>query len=450
MKKKTAHSLIIILAYFFIIFPQWALAAENTKNTLQLVNSLPPAFQKEMFGIAIWQILGVLLLIFISLLTQKLILFFITSKIRTLVGKILPRFQSAIDKGAKPISGLVIAMIFWIGFPSLGFSSSVEAVIRLAIRVLAVASGVWFFYRQADVLSEYLAEKASKTTTKLDDQLVPLLRRTLKTFVIVIGCLFILQNLNLDVGSLLAGLGLGGLAFALAAKDTLANFFGAITIFIDRPFQIGDWVIIDKIEGTVEDVGFRTTRIRTFYNSLITIPNATLTGTAVDNLGARRYRRIKTYLSLTYDTPPEKIQAFVEAVRAIIKAHPDTRKDFYEIHFNQYGSHSLDILLYCFLEVPTWSAELTARHEIFLSILRLAHDLGVEFAFPTQTIHVDSFPEKTSRNNIKLKNREELIATIQSFGPQGSASNPKGELLTHGFFAGHTPKGSIENEESGS
>jgi MscS family membrane protein len=207
-------------------------------------------------------------------------------------------------------------------------------------------------------------------------------------FIIVIGVIFSADNLNVDVTSLLAGLGLGGLAFALAAKDLLGNFFGSITVLLDRPFHIGDWVIIGDVEGSVEQVGFRSTRIRTFYNSLITLPNALLTTSKIDNMGARRYRRMRTMLSLTYSTPPEKIDAFCEGVRALVQLHPYMRKDYYHVYFNEYNSASLDILVYVFWQTPDWNTELRERHRFLLDILRLAKQLNVEFAYPTQTLYL--------------------------------------------------------------
>src|SRR5690606_24921192 len=144
-----------------------------------------------------------------------------------------------------------------------------------------------------------MATKAESTDSKLDDQLVPLLRKAMKIFVVLVGALFLLQNLDVNVASLVAGLGIGGVAVALAAKDTIANFFGSLMIFIDRPFQIGDWVKIGETEGIVEVVGFRSTRVRTFYNSLVTVPNAHFTEAAIDNLGMREYRRTSTVLNLT-------------------------------------------------------------------------------------------------------------------------------------------------------
>jgi MscS family membrane protein len=212
--------------------------------------------------------------------------------------------------------------------------------------------------------------------------------RSLRVFVVVIGIIFIADNLDVDVSSLLAGRGVGGLAFALAAKDLLGNFFGSLTVLLDRPFHIGDWVIIGDVEGTIETVGFRSTRVRTFYNSLITMPNSILTTTKIDNMGARRYRRMKSMLSLTYDTSPEKIDAFCEGIRELIQLHPYMRKDYYQVYFNEYGAASLDILVYVFWETPDWNTELRERHRFLLDILRLAKQLDVEFAYPTQTLYL--------------------------------------------------------------
>lgn len=391
---------------------------------------------REVVGIAIYQLLGILLLIFLALFFQRIAVFFVSSYMRRLAHHVHSTLEESVERAAQPLSGLAMALVFGLGFPLLGFSLPVDNMVALAVRLLAVASGVWLFYRQIDVASRLLAHKAAQTETRLDDQLVPLVRRTLKTFAVVIGGIFILQNLSVDVASLVAGLGLGGLAFALAAKDTLANVFGSLVIFVDRPFQIGDWVCIEKVHGTVEDVGFRTTKIRTFYNSLVTVPNSKLTATMIDNYGARTYRRIKVDLGLTYSTTPAQMQAFVEALRAIVAAHPLTRKDYYEIHFNNFGPYSLDVLFYVFVQVPGWSDELKARHELFLSIIQVAQELGVEFAFPTRTLHVDSVFQDAPRvvGRSKPASKEELESIVQRYGPDGERANPRFDL-THGYFA---------------
>jgi MscS family membrane protein len=257
-----------------------------------------------------------------------------------------------------------------------------------AVRAVAIVVVVVVAYRLVDVLSNVLSRRAERSDTRFDDLLVPLVRKSLKVFVVAIGLVLVAETIGQDITALLAGLGLGGLALALAAQDTVRNLFGSLTILLDRPFQVGDWVVVGEVEGTVEEVCFRSTRIRTFYNSLITLPNANLISASVDNLGDRRYRRWKTILALTYDTPPEKIDAFCEGVRELIRSHPYSRKDYFHVYFNDFGGASLDILLYTFFETPDWATELRERHRLGVDILRLAGELGVEFAFSTQTVYL--------------------------------------------------------------
>ncbi len=415
-----------------------------------LAAGLPDWLRVPVLGVEAWKYAGVVLLIFIALLLQRLVVHAFGTYLHRIAGRLGSRWLDGIVRRAdRPVGGLVMAAVFFAGFPLLEFSVRVNQIVLFATRVLAAFSIVWLGYRLVDVLAEFLAGKATRTDTKLDDQLVPLVRKTLKLLMVVIGGLFILQNLDVDIGSLLAGVGLGGLAFALAAKDTVANFFGSVMIFTDRPFQIGDWVRIGSdIEGTVEEVGFRSTRIRTFYNSLVTVPNARLVDSMVDNLGARRYRRYKTTLSLTYDTPPEKVQAFCEGVRAIIQAMPGMRKDFYLVEFLDFGAHSLDVLLYCFMDVPDWATELRTRTYLNLEILRLAQALGVEFAFPTQTLHVASLPPQSGAavREAAPPDPTGMAEVVQAFGPRGRLSRVRGVRITSGFDPGDRSESRGDNK----
>ena len=206
---------------------------------------------------------------------------------------------------------------------------------------------------------------------------------------------------GLPLNSIVTGLGIGGIAIAMAAKDTIANIFGFVTIVTDRPFSIGDWVKIQNNEGTVEKLGFRSTQIRTFYNSVISIPNSTFLNSSVDNMGLRKYRRFSTNLSITYSAAADDIESFCEGVRELIRQHPQTRKDYFFVHLNNLSQSSLDILLYCFFEVDSWDEELAARHRLLLDILRLAKQLSVNFAFPTQTLFMSK--EKVSTNELVSK-----------------------------------------------
>ncbi|NOZ00833.1 MAG: mechanosensitive ion channel family protein, partial [Deltaproteobacteria bacterium] len=413
---------------------RWVLAASSLERVPELYSDtfklgiedlgdmMPEWLRGDFLGIEFWQVVGVLLLVFLALLLQKVVVYAVGNYVTRIAGRLnVDWIEKIVEKADKPVGGMAMAAVFFVGFPILQFPVRVSQVALFATRVLAAFSVVWLGYRLVDVLADVLAAKAAKTDTKLDDQLVPMVRKSLKVILVVIGGLFILQNLNVDIGSLLAGLGIGGLAFALAAKDTVANLFGSMMIFLDKPFQIGDWVKIGSTaEGTVEEVGFRSTRIRTFYNSVITVPNARLVDTAVDNMGLRRYRRYSTTLGLTYDTPPEKVQAFCEGVRAIIRALPGMRKDYYLVEFKEYGDSALVIMLYCFMDVPDWGAEVRVRTNLNLEIMRLARELGVQFAFPTQTIHVESMPAQQKGGDHTIEDRPDtrrLSEIVSAFGP---------------------------------
>jgi|GEM_PF-126076 len=400
---------------------------------------LPKWMLKRFLGIELWSWMGILALVFLALMVQKLVVFFIGTYVRRMTRRAHIKYlDQAVGRASRPIGGLVMSGVFYIGLPLLLFPIKVLKFSYVLTEALAAFSAVWLGYRMIDVLGDFLQAKADKTESRLDDQLVPLVTKTLKVFVCIIGGIFILQNLDVNVGSLLAGLGLGGLAFALAARDTIANFFGSVMIFIDKPFQIGDWVTVGSTEGIVEEVGFRTTRVRTFYNSLITVPNATVVNTMVDNYGARQYRRYSTTLGLAYDTPPEKIQAFCEGVRAIIAGMPGMRKDYYMVEFREFANSSLNVMVYCFMVSPTWNDECRTRTNLNLEIIRLAQELGVSFAFPTQTLHIETMATEGDSNPSHggPTDPDELGSIVNSFGPGGRRAIPTRKALSRGYDCG--------------
>ncbi|MEQ9392057.1 MAG: mechanosensitive ion channel family protein [Balneola sp.] len=392
-----------------------------------VVGELPESLKQDWFGIQIWQYLAVFCWLLLGLIFRKIFEFILENYIHKLAKKTKFTWDDDLIDGIDKPSGFIFMMFFWLAtFTNLQLSVTVNHYLSLILEIAVSVGFIWLFYNLSDVFSKHLGVLTSKTETKLDDQLVPLIRKTLRFFVLVMGIILILQNNGYNVASLIAGLGIGGLAVALAARDTLANFFGSVTIFVDKPFRIGDWIKVAGVEGTVEEVGFRSTRIRTFYNSLVSVPNSNISNNEVDNLGLREYRRLLTTLNLTYSTSPEQMEAFVEGIKAIVKSNPHFRQDFYEVHFNAFGAHSLDVMIYVFFKVPDWSTELQQKHNFFLEVLKLAKEVGVEFAFPTQTLHVDSFHKDEPRQVGEPRTEEELAASITEYGPNGSKSNPDG------------------------
>ncbi|MEO9476686.1 MAG: mechanosensitive ion channel family protein [Cyclobacteriaceae bacterium] len=367
-------------------------------GTDKLLRVLPKLGTRKILGLYLYQYFGILLLAFLSALVHKLFTFivervFLQVLLKAGYKQLAGRYLLPV---AKPASLFFVFLLLVVFTPVLQLPPDISQYLIIVLKALLPLFGTIVFYRLVDILAMYLKTLADKTNSTLDDQLVPLLRKTLKTFVVVIGTLFILSNLNIDIIPLLTGLSIGGLAFALAAQDTIKNFFGSLMIFIDKPFQIGDWITSGEIDGTVEEVGFRSSRIRTFRNSLMYVPNGKMADSTIDNHGLRQYRRFYTQIAVTYDTPTDLIETFVEGLRKIVENHPDTRKDYYNIYFNDMASFSLNIMFYIFFEVPDWSAELKARHEVLIEIMKLASKLGINFAFPTQTLHMENFPGQPS------------------------------------------------------
>jgi len=349
-----------------------------------------PSLTEVGFVFEHWQWIGLATVILAGMAISRLfvfvVMFFLVRLFRRGKLEMDQQAQRQVNSFARPVRLMFMAWVWLVGLRLLNLDSNIYTVLNYAAVTITYGGAIWAGWSLIGLVGSYMRARAESTTNRFDDLLVPLVVRSLKIFVVVAGGVAIIAAISPEsYTQLLAGLGIGGLAFALAAKDTIANVFGSMMIIADRPFEIGDWIQVGDIDGSVESVGIRSTRVRTFYNSLITIPNSELTNATIDNYGKRKYRRIKTTLGLTYDTPPEQIEAFCEGVRQLILEHPYTRKDYFHVYLNEFSAYSLDVMLYCFVQTPEWGTELREKHRLFADVLRLAERLGVEFAFPTET-----------------------------------------------------------------
>jgi MscS family membrane protein len=349
---------------------------------------LPESLVQPAFLLETWQWVGIAALVFLAVVVDRLARLVATWLMRRITKAKKGEDQDeAITRFRRPIGLWLGALVFHQFVPLLDLIPTGVGALMLAAEFVMTVTGVWAFLGLVDVICDGLQEKAKRSANKFDDMLVPLLRRTLKIVVLIVGLVFIASKWTDNVWNIVAGLGLGSVAVAFAARDSVENLFGTFTVLLDKPFQIGDWIIMEDVEGAVELVGFRSTKVRTFYNSLLTVPNRHFISGKIDNMGARRYRRFKTTVALTYDTPPESVDAFCEGVRELIRKHPYTRKDYYQVYLNDLGASSLDVLLYVFFRAPDWNVELRERHRLLTDVMRLARDLDVSFAFPTQSLH---------------------------------------------------------------
>lgn len=387
-------------------------------GTDKILNMIPKGAQQQFLGLMLWQWLGLLIALGLGLL-----LYFIFAWVfNPVVGRISSSrlYPSLVPK--RLIRRLARLISFWViikllrGFiPILQMPVEVNTVVISLLNFLTILIFVGISLRILDVIMAYVSKATHKTESKMDDQLVPLLTNILQAVIVVIAILSVLRLFHVNITALIAGISIGGLAIALAAQDTIKNLFGSFTIFFDKPFQIGDWINFNGVDGTVEEVGFRSTRLRTFANSLVSVPNGKLADMVINNYGLRIYRRYSTKLTIAYDTPPHLIEQFITGLREMVAKHPDTRKDYYEIHLNEMSASSLDILFYIFFTVQDYSSELKAKHDLLMDILRLAAKIGVRFAYPTSTIHIEEFPGNGKSSPPYNRDAQSTEADMQAF-----------------------------------
>jgi MscS family membrane protein len=246
----------------------------------------------------------------------------------------------------------------------------------------------WFLYAAFDTVLDHLAEVARDRQMGVA-VFMPWIKKTLITVFVIFGGLMVAQSLGYDVKAFLAGLGIGGLAFALAAQDTIANLFGSVVVAIDQPFRVGEYVRIGSQEGTVEDIGLRSTKLRTPQRTLIAIPNKSVAGEAINNFSRMPQRRVDQTIGITYDAKPDQIEGLVGDIRALLAARTDLSPDFIEANFTTYGAYSLDIQIIYFTSDPDFRKHLKTREEINYAIMRAVQARGLSFAFPTQTIQLE-------------------------------------------------------------
>ncbi|MBU0678323.1 MAG: mechanosensitive ion channel family protein [Verrucomicrobia bacterium] len=272
-----------------------------------------------------------------------------------------------------------------------------EGVAGLAddVTQIVVCAAVGFVvYCLVDVVNVWLTRLASRTASKLDDMLVPMVRKSLKVTVVVLVLVQIAQALSdKPITSIIAGLGVGGIAIALAAQDTLKNFFGSLVIFADKPFELGDRIVVDSFDGPVEEVGFRSTRIRTLDGHLVTVPNADLANKIIQNIGKRPYIKRVMNIMITYDTPPEKVDRAVEILKDILKDHEGMKEDFPpRVFFNEFNDSSLNIMVLYWFHPPDYWAYCAFNEKVNMEILRRFSEEGIDFAFPSQTTYLAGDP----------------------------------------------------------
>lgn len=320
-----------------------------------------------------------------SILLSKVVYFLITKVIKQVTKKTKSRIDDIIiDKIEEPIVFAIIITGFWYGLNILNFSETMGSLIGHSFYFIVTFNIAWLFVRLFNaIVEEVLVPLVEKTETDLDDQLLPIVRKSITASIWVLAIVVGLNNAGYDVTALIAGLGIGSLAFALAAKDSISHVFGGFVLFTDKPFTINDRVIVKGYDGIVKEVGVRSTRIQTLDGRMVTIPNGSIANDSIINVSKEIAR--KTTVDLTYDTSPEKMQKAMDLLKMICVNNQHVEEELTVTAFTAFGDFALNIRFIYYIKKG--ASIFGTMNDVNMGVLKQFNENGIEFAFPTQTIH---------------------------------------------------------------
>lgn len=379
-----------------------ALTQTNLTASTNTVTSLLSFFSdlgtSDFLGVSMWRYIVALAVLIFGFALKKFLEVVVVRALIRLFSKTKNRYDDMVVEAlSKPMSAFVLVGCVYLATITIATGLELNAVSRQLIhKSYLVAIGfiaVWALYRLVDVFASYLDHAVSSDDDAVKGQFVPVIKQSLRIFTVIIGVLTILASLDVNIKALLGGLGIGGVAIALAAQDAVGNFIGTISIFTDRPFKVGDWIIVGgKVDGNVEQIGFRSTKVRTWPKTLMSIPNKVLATEIVDNWSRMNKRRVKMTVGVTYSTSPEQMAELVRRINEMLTQDEGVNQEFMLVRFTDFGPSSLDIFLYYFTKSVQWAEHLAVREGVNLKIMGIIRDMGLSIAFPTRSIHVESLP----------------------------------------------------------
>jgi MscS family membrane protein len=347
------------------------------------------ALRQDIAGNTVGQILAAALVVIVFVLFRNTVVAFLFARLKQITDRTNNPYDGRLLEAVRgPFKNFIVLLGFFIAITILTVEPELAALFAKVFQGGSIAILLWAVLMSADVFTDILGDMARKRNMELEP-FMPLIKRSVRIFIVVGGVILVIQNLGYSVGSLLAGLGIGGLAVALAAQDSLSNLFGSVTIAADLPLKIGDHVKLGNFEGIVEEVGMRSTRIRTFENTIVQIPNRTIASDPVENVSRRARRRVRHLLGVTYSTTPEQMQSILRDIRAHLASRTDIFDDAQFVHFMEFGASSLDIQIVYFTKELGLAGHLATREDINLELMRIVKRNGSSIAFPTRTLHVE-------------------------------------------------------------
>lgn len=352
------------------------------------MESLKELVNLTFFDNTIWQYLIFFGCILVGVILGKIVYYIFQTKLRKLAERSATKFDDyLIDIIEEPLVLVIVTAGFWIGMFFLTLIEPAQKFFDNIILILIAISLTWFLLRFIDTLIKmYVEPLVEKSESRLDDQLLPLIKKFSKAVIGILAVIVVLSNLGYDILSILAGLGIGGLAIALAAQDAVKNVIGGITIFWDKPFQINDFIEINGNAGTVDEVGLRSTRLKSIGGTTYVLPNSQVADTMLENYSTREARRNVINIGLTYETTADRMDEAMKIIEDTIRSVKGTREEDIMIRFVNFGAFSLDLeIVYWITDMVDWKMII---HNINMGIKQNLDKAGIDMAFPTETHYV--------------------------------------------------------------
>ena len=357
-----------------------------------------PILGQDIFGVTYGQILMAITLFILILFIRPLFVSMLIKFALKLTAKTETKYDDRVVKNLrKPLKFLFLILGLYV-FVSILYIQN--RFVDLILASLAMYNLFWIIYSIVEAIQGIVYKSMNRVSGELSDSLSKFILRIVYILIWVVGASSVLSLWGVNVTALLASLGLGGLAFALAAKDTAANLFGSIAILLDKSIKIGDWVKVDGVEGIVEDIGMRTTKIRTFYKSLVVVPNQIVANSHIENFSRRDTRRILMRLGLTYNTTNEQIESIIKDIKALLKSHKGiAQNETMLVNFDNFGDSAKEIFVYTFTATSVWQEYLNIKEDIAYKIDEIVAKNGSSFAFPSQSIYIETVPKADTKQN---------------------------------------------------
>lgn len=390
-------------------------------STRNLLGRILPVLKIEIFGFSVGHLALSFAILLCGLVFRNLLAALVVRRLVQWAERSERVDVRLVHALTKPISALLMIIAVYLALLVLPLSDEVDAFLGNLFRGLTMLTLVWAAIMMADVLADFLEVRLVSQPGSALSGFAPLVKKSLKIFVLIIGILMTVDNLGYNVTGIIATLGLGTAAVALASQDTIRNAFGAMMIALDRPFRVGDWIQVgDQVDGNVESIGLRSTKVRTFPKTIVSIPNGVLANEYINNWSQMPKRRVRQVVGITYEATGEDMRNLVEDFRKILREDADIQQDFILVNFTDFGDSSLDILVYYFTTSVARLEHMDIRQRINCKIMDAIQKRGLSIAFPTRSLYLDG-PAASKLAGIPYESRWDFPQEFAGGRPHGPA-----------------------------